>query len=67
MDETTHLCEQCGNCSSVPECWPDDEANFRFGTGYGNDNVIYCNNYEGPYKEEIEGMEEDGRVEKRFF
>lgn len=37
-----HLCDSC-LVNNVPECMSDDT---EFGDGFGNDNIIQCENYE---------------------
>ncbi len=40
MDTKINLCDTC--VYSVPDCLPND---IEFGDGFGNDNVIKCNQY----------------------
>lgn len=44
MEEEIHLCNDCTNKNSFPECLNDID-NVEFGSGKGNDNIIHCNSY----------------------
>lgn len=48
VDTKKNLCDTCINSVDMPMCTSED---IKFGDGYGNDNIIECNNYE------VEGLE----------
>jgi hypothetical protein len=50
VDPGDHLCNSCNQEGNFPECLPD-KPDVTFGNGLGNDNIVYCYNYSGPFEE----------------
>ena len=48
-DTKQHMCDTCPQ--QYPNC---DPVVLDFGDGYGNDNIIRCSEYTGPYTEKME-------------
>jgi hypothetical protein len=44
IDQTVNICEHCNLRQQFPECCADDVV---FGIGYGLDNIISCDNFDG--------------------
>jgi len=48
-DTKENLCDTCIVVSGIPDCIDKDA---EFGNGIGNDNVIKCDNYNNPERQE---------------
>ena len=51
---TENLCDYCDY--NIPECGAE---NIEFGNGFGNDNVVTCDSFSGPYPEKTVYTEEE--------